>query len=307
MDKREKEPFKITKTAIRVADDVEFPAWLEKIKGFSQATVSANWWIGDLLVFGEDHFAEQVGQVINDLGLAEQTVANFRWVSRAITPSRRREELTWEHHRAVAKLEPKDQERWLARAIREKMSAATLKTSVKLKVQQEQDKQREEDGDDEEGRDDRYRVILANIGDAEMDVLEKVKVPAEPNAVIFVVVPADRVNDGAVLLEVWGFVQEMSMVIDTGKAEGKWWARVQHRIVLIGTRGNIQSPPAERLAPSIIRGRIPRNGTIPDELVSAIEDMFPNRFKKPIWCDLFATAEREGWATPLVEKEPVEV
>jgi N6-adenosine-specific RNA methylase IME4 len=295
----------MSKTAIRISDDVDFDAWLEKITSYSQVTASAAWWIGDLLVYGEERFAEQVGQVINDLGLSQSTVANYVWCARAVSPERRREDLSWEHHRAVAKLDGADQEKWLNRAAKEKMSAATLKTAVKLKLHQQADREAQDDDAGDAAESNRFRVVFADIAaGAEMDALERVKVPAEPNSVLFMLVPSDRLQDGMVLMETWGFAFEQSMVWDYGRPDGKFWARVQHRVVLIGTRGNIQSPPAERLAPSRIVDRMPKNGGAPDELYSVIEAMFPARSKsKAAWLDMFGTDERDGWATPLVGAE----
>lgn len=296
--------FKFSKTGVKaVGADPSFDDWLKSIKEITMVTASHQWWIGDLMNFGEAKFADQCIQAINDLGLDFDTLKNYKWVSKAIAPPQRRDDVSWQHHVSVAKLDPDKQEQWLKRASEKKWSAAALKSAIKTKLQRDESKR--QDDDESEGASGRYRVILAQIDkDVEMDTLEQVKVPAEQNSVIFVVVPSDRVRDGIVILEAWNFAYAASAVIDHGKADGKDWFRNQHSVIVVGTRGNIQSPPPERLAPSVLRAKPAKGGGIPDEVFDCISDMFPSPRVKRL--DLFGTEQRDGWDIRVEETAEAE-
>jgi hypothetical protein len=57
-------------------------------------------------------------------------------ISGAFEPSRRRDDLTWSHHVAVAALPEEEQERWLDRAAAEGLSVADLRTELRAAPKQ---------------------------------------------------------------------------------------------------------------------------------------------------------------------------
>ena len=104
---------------------------------FGAAMASAAFAIGDWLVYGEDTFRGQMrlpgfknedhssGRIASDVydaalattGLDRSTLATYAYVSRNVPRSLRNEQLSWEHHKAVARLNETDQERWLQVAV----------------------------------------------------------------------------------------------------------------------------------------------------------------------------------------------
>ena len=68
------------------------------------------WWWGDWLRFGERKYGEMYSQAIDHSKLDYQTLANSTYVSGAVEFSRRRENLSWSHHKEIASLEPEDQD-----------------------------------------------------------------------------------------------------------------------------------------------------------------------------------------------------
>ena len=84
--------------------------YLETVHGAVQ------WWLGDWLVLGEVRFGEEHAQYLPSVGVTAETLSQYAWVARNITPERRIYELSWSVYREVADLPPADQQRWLARA-----------------------------------------------------------------------------------------------------------------------------------------------------------------------------------------------
>ncbi len=123
----------ITRTGLEVTADLSFEEWQSMASRFGAAMSSAAFVIGDWLVYGEDHFRGQkrlpgfedesistrrVSSEIYDealrlTGLDRSTLVTYAYVARRVPASLRNEQLSWEHHKAVAKLKEEDQQRWL--------------------------------------------------------------------------------------------------------------------------------------------------------------------------------------------------
>jgi len=101
-------------------------------------TASA-WYIGDFLLMAEQEFGEEYAQLIPEMvGLSPSTLANYKWVCSRFPVAKRRKELTYSHHEAVAKLELDEACKWLEYVVKEseaeppnKISVAKLKKMLK--------------------------------------------------------------------------------------------------------------------------------------------------------------------------------
>jgi hypothetical protein len=129
--------FAITRTGLDIQQDLSFEEWRSLAPKFSAAIKCAAFVIGDWLVYGEDHFRGQQrlpgfesedlapGRISGNLydaalaatGLDRTTLQSYAYVARCVPRSLRNEHLSWEHHKAVAKLEEDEQERWLKVAL----------------------------------------------------------------------------------------------------------------------------------------------------------------------------------------------
>lgn len=119
-------------TTLRLREGLSYKAWERVGRDVLQPiTRGTQWWIGDWLLYGEQRFGEKYAQAIDATGYEAGTLANMNWVSAAIAPSRRRENLSWGHHQVIAPLPPVDQERWLVLAEREGLSVSDLRRRVK--------------------------------------------------------------------------------------------------------------------------------------------------------------------------------
>lgn len=71
---------------------------------------SIMWNIGDWLNYGERIYGEIYTQALEETDYAYQTLADEKWIASRIEFSRRRENLSFSHHKEVAALDPADQD-----------------------------------------------------------------------------------------------------------------------------------------------------------------------------------------------------
>jgi hypothetical protein len=114
----------ITATGLEIRDELTFDQWRDLAPKFSEAMKCAAWVIGDWIVYGEDHFSlkPNVSREVYDAALAatgldRTTLHTYAHVSRNLNFLLRNKELSWEHHKAVAKLDAPEQKKWLDLAL----------------------------------------------------------------------------------------------------------------------------------------------------------------------------------------------
>lgn len=88
------------------------------------------WWIGDWFVMAETTFGSTYTDAEKITGLGYQALADIAYVCRAVDFSRRRENLSFTHHREVAPLAPWAQVQWLDVAESEGLSAMRLRARI---------------------------------------------------------------------------------------------------------------------------------------------------------------------------------
>jgi hypothetical protein len=93
-----------------------FDVWLElgvKLAMYSNATA---WWLGDWLIFGRAKYGRRYKTAVAATRLGYQTLRNYAVVARRFEPSRRRADLSFQHHAELCALDDAEQDRWLDRA-----------------------------------------------------------------------------------------------------------------------------------------------------------------------------------------------
>lgn len=103
----------------------------------NQWITSWHWIIGDLYVALEDELVDgemrgprRARKLIEPLDLPEVTVFRCAKVARAVPLERRRFELSWSHHVAVADLPAQAQSAWLGRAVDARWTVAELAVAI---------------------------------------------------------------------------------------------------------------------------------------------------------------------------------
>jgi N6-adenosine-specific RNA methylase IME4 len=115
---------------------------------------------------------------------------------------------------------------------------------------------------------------------------------ATPDAVLFLWTTAPKLPESLRVIEAWGFKYVTHMVWVKHAAGLGYWVRNQHELLIIGSRGNMRSPPGSARPASVIQATRREHSRKPDEAYEMIEGMFPDLPK----IELFARNARKGWA-----------
>jgi hypothetical protein len=126
--------FTISRTGLEVHDHLSFEEWSGLAPVLNEAARGVAFVIGDWLLYGDDRFGgeaagkrgangaasrvrpEDYEAAVGMTGLDRATLHTYAHVSRRVPSSLRDKDLSWEHHKIVAKLPPADQQRWLGLA-----------------------------------------------------------------------------------------------------------------------------------------------------------------------------------------------
>jgi hypothetical protein len=140
----------VSRTGLQIHADLSFDEWSSMAPAIGEAARSVAFVIGDWLLYGEDHFRGQfrlpgfesdqveAGRVGTDLyreairltGLDNQTLWSYVYVARKVPASLRNKDLSWEHHKIVAKLPAREQAKWLDVAAEAASTEAPISTRL---------------------------------------------------------------------------------------------------------------------------------------------------------------------------------
>ena len=149
------EKVRITQLGLDFLGDLSFDEWRELAPRLGNATRSMAFVVGDWLVYGEDRFAKQLplrgmdaeaatrrpevsgeryNEAVTATGIDRAVLKIYVHVSRRVPKAMRINSLSWEHHKAVARLAPPEQQRWLgiaaAQPHQERISSRRLRASI---------------------------------------------------------------------------------------------------------------------------------------------------------------------------------
>jgi hypothetical protein len=116
--------------------DLAFERWLEVGQTLQAMERSVKWWLGDWWNYGCRRYGEMVSQAAKDhvedsTGYAYHTIENAGAVARKFENSRRRDNLSWSHHDAVAVLPPVEADAMLDQAAEDGLNVFALRDAVR--------------------------------------------------------------------------------------------------------------------------------------------------------------------------------
>jgi hypothetical protein len=125
----------LTQVGWSPSKDIGLAEWSAVGRRFGEIGRCSQWWLGDWIHYGNARFGERYTRAVKLTGYDAQSLMNMVYVASRFEISRRRENLSWSHHAALAALDIDSQEYWLSRAGSDKMSVADLRTELRGKRQ----------------------------------------------------------------------------------------------------------------------------------------------------------------------------
>lgn len=116
--------------------DLDYPQWLAIGKRLGMLARCSQWWLGDWLLYGTRRWGERYTDAANVTGYDVHTLRNMVYVASRFSLSRRRDNLTWSHHAAIASLPPEEQDGWLDQAVEKRFSVADLRLELRVAKRQ---------------------------------------------------------------------------------------------------------------------------------------------------------------------------
>lgn len=123
-------PGKMTEISLILPNRMTFSRWSDAGEILQGIQKSHQWWIGDWLAYGEQHFGATYVQAVTLTGNALETLRSAKWLCEVFRAERRRPELTWTHHKIVAALPAAEADELLELAVVKKMKTAELQAEV---------------------------------------------------------------------------------------------------------------------------------------------------------------------------------
>jgi N6-adenosine-specific RNA methylase IME4 len=120
--------------------------------------------------------------------------------------------------------------------------------------------------------------------------LEVAKI-ANDDCVLFLWATNPKLQEAFLVIDSWGFEYKTNMVWVKDKIGMGYYARSQHELLLIATKGSVPVPVAEFRPSSVIYSDRDQHSKKPDGVYEIIEKMYPEYSK----VELFARNKREGW------------
>jgi N6-adenosine-specific RNA methylase IME4 len=299
--------FTLTATGMAVEGEPTFEEWEQAYSFARRAESGVMWWVGDLLNYGERVYGETYAQAMVATELKYKTLRVAKWVAGQFELSRRRDNLSFEHHRAVASLPPRDREKWLERADKEGLRRAELRTAIhKWKLNQAKEQYPLPSS--------KYRVIYADppwkysddlavegygvgaVGHYPSMSIEEmaalgIRDLADENAALFLWVTVPILPDAFSLLEAWGFAYKTLFVWDKVAHNYGHYNSVRAELLILATQGSCL-PDSKELKDSVVS--IPRSSEHsekPEEFRQIIDELYTDGKR----IELFARKRVAGW------------
>jgi hypothetical protein len=121
----------LTPTSWGAHEGMPFSEWVAHGRRLGVMGRGVGWWIGDWLRFGNAAYGERYTAASRTTGYDRQSLMNMVYVASRFEPPRRRERLSWSHHAEIAPFEPAEQDQWLDRAERDRLSVRDLREAIR--------------------------------------------------------------------------------------------------------------------------------------------------------------------------------
>jgi hypothetical protein len=120
----------VSASGLQIERELSFEEWEEIGQQLVRMHGASCWAIGDWAHHGEGVYGRRYEQAIEATGLSYQTVRDYAYVAGRFDLSRRHDNLSFQHHREVAALSPREQDHWLQLTENESLSSRQLREAM---------------------------------------------------------------------------------------------------------------------------------------------------------------------------------
>ncbi len=307
--KHEKAVFE--KNSLIISDTITLPEWKELGQALKQVEGCVQFWIGDWARFGDKkgftgkYTDPKVYDELEEItGLNRQTIQDYKWTTDKVDSSLRKEDLSFNHYKEVAKLPPAKQETFLKRASDEKLSVRDLREEIK--------KDQVKITNNTEIPKGKYQVIYADppwpVGSIEMKKWESPineKYPtmtieeieslpiidlAAENCALFIWTTHTFLPDALELIKKWGFKYHCTITWNKHSGWTQFGFHKMTEFLIYSYKGKINVDQYGKAIPTLIDERKTYHSKKPDTIRDLIKAKTPEGR-----IELFARHEFDGW------------
>lgn len=294
-----------TPTGLDLPDGIDFEEWSAVGEVLRHMERSVMWWLGDWWRYGERSYGEAASQAA-PTGYAVSTVQSAAWVADRIEPFRRRKDLTFGHHDAVAKLDPAESDALLDKAGSDGWSVRDLRQEVKRRrnAVAAGAAQRHEPTHDEEAPAAFPVVVIdppwrydnvATRGAAEdhyptmsLAELADIDVPAADDSHLYLWVTNGFLRQGFDLIDAWGFTYKACLTWVKPQIGMGNYFRNNTEHVLFALKGRLATLRND--VPTAFHADRTKHSAKPESFYDLVESCSPGPY-----LEMFARRRRLGW------------
>lgn len=309
-------PGTFTPVSWEAPENLGFEEW-EALGGvMSKVEGAVHWWIGDWLNYGKRRWADEYDEAERETGFSYTTLKQDAWVAGAVKVCNRLHTLSWSHHREVARLEPQEQDYWLAMTEQNNWTRYELRRQIRHAKYEEAAPL----------PDGPFRVFYADPPWEYSQQIDKygpaarhyptmtleeicaigadIETRAEDDAVLFLWVTSPKLEEGLAVAKAWGFDYKASFVWDKVLHNYGHYNSVRHEMLLICVRGSCVPDESDLLDSVQQIERSPEHSEKPEEFRAIIDHLYHrgNRL------ELFGRKNVAGWTVwgnePGVGEQP---
>ena len=282
----------VTKTQLTINEGTSIEDWLSIGELLKSIKGSVQFWLGDWLRYGERHYGEMYSQALDTTAYEYGTLKDAKWVAEKVEKSLRKDNLSFNHHKEVAKLQPQEQEHWLEKAESEGLSVRSLRQGIA-------DSRRKLSP----LPDDKYDVIYAtpfakvlNSQSLTLDEICDLGLSTADDSALFLWTTPPKLKDALTVIDAWGFDYKTHAIWDKGVSETGLWFRERHELLMIATKGSFPAPAKEDIVESILNNQPNLHGR--GLIYDLIESICPSHR----YLELFKQNNRDNWDSWRLEE-----
>jgi N6-adenosine-specific RNA methylase IME4 len=300
-------PGNVTPISLELPDSLSYEGWKAVGDTLRYVAGAVQWWLGDWILFGERKYGEMYSQALEATEYEYQTLRDATWVADQFEMSRRRDNVSWSHHREVASLEPAEQDEWLDRTQDEGWTHKELRTEVQKAKRRAAPTPSLPTGTFDVIYADppwQYDNAIESWGPASLhypamstEAIEGLDIPVADNAVLFLWATNPFLEDALRVVESWGFEYKTNVVwvkTDLKRPGSGFYVRGHHELLFICTRGSyVPDQTGKSPISSVLYASVREHSRKPEEVYGLIESLYPDGR----YLELFARHhDRNHWA-----------